>query len=62
MTNITKLIARIQVEIADARKALIVAVPAVGLIVGTSQPLYVKIVAALVAAGVYVVPNTKKPA
>jgi hypothetical protein len=39
------------------RKALVVAVPALGLIVGTGQPLYVKAVATLVAIGVYAVPN-----
>jgi hypothetical protein len=43
--------------VAQVRKALVVAVPAVGLIVGTDSPLYVKVVAILVALGVYVVPN-----
>jgi hypothetical protein len=49
--------AKIKQFVAEARKFLIVAVPAVGLVVGTNSPLYVKVVAVLVAAGVYVVPN-----
>lgn len=62
MAKITALIARLKVELDDARKALIVAVPAVGLIVGTSNPWYVKALAALTAAGVYGVANKSKAA
>jgi len=50
MTKLPALINRV-------RKALIVAVPAVGLIVGTDTVWYVKALAVLVAAGVYAVPN-----
>ena len=46
--------------LAEARKAAIVAVPALALVVGTDSRLYVKVVAVLVALGVYVVPNRPK--
>jgi hypothetical protein len=46
--------------VAEARKFLIVAVPVLGLVVGTDSPVYVKVVAIAVAAGVYVVPNRLK--
>jgi hypothetical protein len=46
--------------IAQVRKALVVAVPTVGLIVGTDTPVYVKGVAILVSLGVYAVPNASK--
>jgi hypothetical protein len=46
--------------IAEARKAAIVAVPALALVVGTDSRVYVKVVAVLVALGVYVVPNKSK--
>jgi hypothetical protein len=43
--------------IARARKALIPAVAALGLIVGVDAPLYADVVAVLTALGVYVTPN-----
>lgn len=62
MTKTLAIIARIKLEINDARKALVVGVPAVGLIVGTDNPYYQKAIAVLVALGVYVVENKAKAA
>lgn len=62
MTKTLAIIARIKLEINDARKALVVGVPAVGLIVGTDNVWYVKAVAFLTAVGVYVVENKAKAA
>jgi mannitol-specific phosphotransferase system IIBC component len=45
--------------VARARKAVVPAVGALGLIVGTDSPTYVNVVAILVAFGVYWVPNAK---
>jgi len=45
---------------ARIRKALVPAVAALGLIIGTDAPLYVDIVAVLTALGVWAVPN-KQP-
>jgi hypothetical protein len=53
---------KLKVLAAQIRKTLVVAIPALGLIVGTTQPVYVKVVAALVALGVYVVPNAPEKA
>lgn len=54
-----KLIDRGRRFIAGARKAVIPAVAALGLIVGTDSPTYVDVVAILVALGVYAVPNAR---
>lgn len=42
-----------------ARKAVVPAVAALGLIIGTDAPTYVDVVSILVALGVYTVPNKK---
>lgn len=52
-------IAAVRKFLARARKAVIPAVAALGLILGTDAPTYVDIVSILVAAGVYTVPNAK---
>lgn len=51
---------KLKEAVAQARKFLVVAVPALGLVVGTDSPVYVKVVAVAVALGVYVVPNKPK--
>lgn len=43
----------------SARKAVVPAVTAIGLIVGTDSPTYVNVVLVLVALGVYVIPNRR---
>jgi hypothetical protein len=57
--KIVKFIQQARRKFAEARKALVVIVPTIGLIVGTDTPWYVNAVAILVAAGVYRVPNAK---
>jgi mannitol-specific phosphotransferase system IIBC component len=54
-----KLIAKGREFIAGARKAAIPAMAALGLIVGTDSPIYIKAGAVLVALGVYWIPNAK---
>ena len=46
--------------VARTRKFLVVAVPSVGMIVGTDAPGYAKAVAVLVALGVYAAPNAPR--
>lgn len=50
-------IAKVRETIPRIRKALVVAVPALALVLGTDSPTYIKVVAVLVALGVYAVPN-----
>lgn len=43
--------------LAEARKTVLVAIPVLGMIVGTDAPLYLDIVGVLTVLGVYEVPN-----
>lgn len=55
-----RLLAVVRERAAQARKALVPAVAALGLIVGTDSPTYVDVVTVLVALGVYAVPNVPR--
>ena len=57
MQKILTAIARVRGFISRSRKAVIPAVTALGLIVGTDASLYVDVTAILVALGVYAIPN-----
>ena len=56
-----QLVSKAPEYIARARKAVVPAVAALGLIAGTDSPTYVNVVAVLVALGVFAVPNAKAP-
>jgi len=59
MQKILDTIATVREYVARARKALVPAVAALGLILGTDAPTYVDIVSILTALGVYSIPNAE---
>lgn len=60
MKKALALIGKARSVLARARKAVIPAVAALGLVLGTDAPAYVDVVSILVALGVYTVPNAKR--